>query len=181
MDWQTLQTAKHRHLSTITGDVNPPARWDHVWAETQFEPATAKLTQMEKQLISSGFTHVQLPKDKAPNELWPSFTWKDISSEYEGVFFRVVGGDAASFGQLQQYNAPRLEIVYLGDSNDDLKLGKIDAKANVTLPVTGWSKAAYTGDNSNGYYKHYYMNFKHSDIAEVRPRNMAIKVYKRTA
>ncbi|KAH9409843.1 hypothetical protein TYRP_023674 [Tyrophagus putrescentiae] len=71
-----------------------------------------KVAKLEKESIPIGFTYVQLPKDKAPGELWPSMTWTDISSEYEGVFFRVVGGGADNFGAVQQENAPRLEMVH---------------------------------------------------------------------
>jgi hypothetical protein len=38
-------------------------------------------------------------------------TWNDVSSAYAGVFFRVTGGDAASFGQVQNDNAPILKEV----------------------------------------------------------------------
>ena len=127
-----------------------------------------------------GFTYVQLPKDRAPGELWPSMTWTDISSEYEGVFFRVVGGGAGGFGVVQLENAPRLEMVHTG--NEKHKIQKIhhDLTNNVSIPVTGWSDGVRTGDLSS-IENAFYINFKHTDTAEVRPKNMAVKVYKRTA
>ncbi|KAH9401819.1 chromatin-modulating protein mrc1, partial [Tyrophagus putrescentiae] len=152
-------------------------------AETVFhlkhslEETNKKVAQLEKEAIPIGFTYVQLPKDKAPSELWPSLTWTDISSEYEGVFFRVVGGGAGSFGMVQQENAPRLERVYAG-LNTVLNTGHVEVDHNMSIPVTGWSYGVATGayDGVNVY-----TYFKHTDIAEVRPKNMAIKVYKRTA
>lgn len=43
-----------------------------------------------------GFTYVQYPQQKSPNELWGSFsTWQEIS--YDGAFFRASGGNAAAF------------------------------------------------------------------------------------
>ena len=139
-----------------------------------------KLEKLKKENIPIGFTYVQLPKDKAPGELWPSMTWTDISSEYEGVFFRVVGGGAGGFGVVQLENAPRLEMVHTG--NEKHKIQKIhhDLTNNVSIPVTGWSDGVRTGDLSS-IENAFYINFKHTDTAEVRPKNMAVKVYKRTA
>ncbi len=164
------------------------------------QQTTSRLTETEKTLASElaqtrkelekiknetlipipiGFTYVQLPKDKAPGELWPSMTWIDISSEYEGVFFRVVGGGAESFGVVQKENAPRLEMVHTGFRDYKITANLFsDPTNNVSIPVTGWSEGVLTGGISgNGFY----INFKHTDTAEVRPKNMAIKVYKRTA
>ncbi|KAH9403401.1 chromatin-modulating protein mrc1 [Tyrophagus putrescentiae] len=69
----------------------------HNLQQTASELAYAKRTETKKELLEKlkkeiiplGFTYVQLPKDKAPSELWPSMTWADISKDYEGVFFRV--------------------------------------------------------------------------------------------
>lgn len=129
-------------------------------------------------VIPIGFTYFQLPKDKAPSELWPSMTWSDISSEYEGVFFRVVGGGANSFGVIQQENVPRLETVYVSSGGDDLNKGLVNFGKNMSIPVTGWSKG-YCGAGFTGACMYTY--YKHTDTSEVRPKNMAIKVYKRTA
>ncbi len=105
-------------------------------------------------------------------------TWTDISSEYEGVFFRVVGGGTGGFGVVQQENAPRLEMVHTGYDNYKIKeLHGADTN-NVSIPVTGWSDGLWTGATSG---TDVFINFKHTDTAEVRPKNMAIKVYKRTA
>ncbi len=137
------------------------------------------LEKLNKESIPIGFIYVQLPKDKAPSELWPSMTWTDISADYEGVFFRVVGGDAASFGQVQQGNAPRLGTVHIiYDSVDEINTYH-RAPYNLTIPMNGWSDQICTGSYSGS--NNHYINFKLTDTGEVRPKNMAIKVYKRTA
>ncbi len=153
--------------------------------ENSEQNLTSKLAQTEKELekikkqsIPIGFTYVQLPKDKAPTELWPSLTCTDVSSNYEGVFFRVVGGGAGSFGVVQQENAPRLEMIHTGFIEHKIKNLHGDSSNNVSIPVTGWSDGVGTGSTGSVAV---YTNFKHSDIAEIRPKNMAIKVYKRTA
>ncbi len=149
----------------------------HALADTKAE--LAQLKKDTARAIPLGFTYVQLPKDKAPSELWPSMTWTDISSSYEGVFFRVAGGEAASFGQVQGYNAPRLETIHVDFAGKNPMLTQHFSPYNLSLPMTSWSDAIHTGSSASGNY--FFMNFKHTDVAEVRPKNMAIKVYKRTA
>ena len=142
----------------------------------------SSLAENKKEIAATipiGFTYVQLPKDKPPSELWPSMTWADVSKDYEGVFFRVVGGDAASFGQLQQGNAPRLGTIHSTlHGKDDINTYR-GSPYNLTIPMSGWSDGIFTGSYTGANY--YYMNFKLTDTGEVRPKNMAIKVYKRTA
>ncbi len=138
-----------------------------------------EISKLKNESIPIGFIYVQLPKDRPPTELWPDLTWQDISENYKGVFFRVVGENAASFGQVQLENAPRLETVQIGDAINVLKTAH-GAPNNLTIPITGWSDGIFTGIYSASG-TNYYINFKHTDIAEVRPKNMAIKVYKRTA
>ncbi len=150
---------------------------------TELAETKKEFAQLKKETITLplGFIYVQLPKDKGSGELWPRvMTWTDVSAEYEGVFFCVAGRNAASFGKVQEYNAPRLEMVHSSYDNADV-INKVlgDPPLNMTIPVTGWSEAIYTG--RNGGANRYFMNFKHSNIAEVRPKNMAVKVYKRTA
>ena len=104
-------------------------------------------------------------------------TWTDISSNYEGVFFRVVGGNAGSFGAVQQEDAPRLEGVY-SSKEDPFNKGKVIIDHEMTIPLTGWSQGFRTGDS---YGDAVYTSFKNTYSTEVRPKNMAIKIYKRIA
>ena len=69
------------------------------------------LTNLKKSVISIGFTYVQLPHEKKPSEIWPWMIWEDVSTNYFGVFFRVVGGEAASFGEIQLENTTRIDKV----------------------------------------------------------------------
>lgn len=63
--------------------------------------------------------------------------WKEISSDYEGVFFRVAGGDAAPFGQVQEENAPRLETIITSEQSKVIKKS-YGVNYNMTVPVTGF-------------------------------------------
>ncbi len=68
---------------------------------------TWSLSHLQKLLLNTiknpfpiGFIYVQLPNEKSPTEIWPWMTWNEVSSAYAVVFFRVSGGNAASFGQV---------------------------------------------------------------------------------
>jgi hypothetical protein len=110
-------------------------------------------------------------------------TWKDVSSTYAGVFFRVMGGKAASFGEVQEDDAPRLIEVTTG-FNDHLHLEKggygqyIEYGYNITIPKEGWSDWTITGHYTKDDAITRLTRFQTSG-KEVRPRNMAIRVWKR--
>ncbi len=147
--------------------------------------------------VPIGFIYVQLPNEKAPEEIWPSdwYSWTEVSDAYAGVFFRVVGGDAADFGNTQNDNAPRVDEVkrnwcHLDDDHvnckDEITNPNGDWSASpseyITLRNNDWSDPVWTvrtytqaSDADLADY-HYY----HVSSGEVRPLNMAVKVWKRT-
>jgi hypothetical protein len=96
-------------------------------------------------------------------------TWNDVSSAYAGVFFRVAGGEAASFGQVQGDNAPRLIGVY---SRYCEKLRDNPTSESHLLMKLGRRSGVTAGEPL------FDIDFEMSD-GEVRPRNMAIRVWKR--
>ncbi len=190
-----------------------------VWSSSKMQELLEKLARLQdvlektvqenfetvKSLVSIpiGFIYVQLPNEKAPEEIWPSdwYSWTEVSDAYAGVFFRVVGGDAADFGNTQDDNAPRIDEVKRswcqlkeahGNCTDNsMKLDfKVPDGSIASLPVEniqisakeGWSSPVWTvrtygeaGDATFGD-----VHFYHVSGGEVRPRNMAVKVWKRT-
>ena len=123
--------------------------------------------------VPLGFLYIQLSGQDPPNVLWPSTHWNDVSSSYAGLFFRVVGGEAADFGQIQEANTTRL---------DEVRQCSDFEEYNVKIPADGsWSKKLYTswlyktgGDTTKC------LQFRHS-TSEIRPRNQAVKIWKRVA
>ena len=97
-------------------------------------------------------------------------TWEEVSSYYSGVFFRVVGGNATKFGEIQEDNVPHVVGVNTGYA------GKISGNRtdNNILPIGNWSDWSYTGA-SEGTTR--YTRFRTSG-GEVRPKNMAVRVWK---
>ncbi len=86
-------------------------------------------------------------------------------------FFRVTGGEAASFGQVQGDNAPR---IYETDLDECINHRTYN---NFTLPIGEWSEWTFSGSGSGSplWCRRYL-----TSGGEVRPRNMAIRIWKRT-
>lgn len=121
-------------------------------------------------LVPIGFIYVQLSGQPEPSNIWPTVTWTEITSEYAGLFFRALGSGSASFGYIQAENSPRLTEVsntLVGSVFNDLQ-----------IPVNGgWSSWISTGSTSA--VSHWALQFLVS-TGEVRPRNSAIRIWKRS-
>lgn len=125
---------------------------------------------LKKNPVPVGFTYVQLPREKAPQEIWPQMEWEDVSADYAGVFFRAVGGNAAEFGELQEENSPRLDRVQgtaTGPFNTEVE---ITADGVYSPVVDAYGQTSET--NRVG------LRFRVT-ATEVRPRNMAVRIWKR--
>lgn len=137
----------------------------------QLEDITNRLNSHESAIANTipvGFTYVQLPKEKAPAEIWPNLKWQDVSATYAGLFFRVQGGASAAFGAIQEEDSPRLSKVSMSTA-----AGYTDAGTPIAKGQFGKIKAGITGGP-------WYFQFDVSNT-EVRPRNMAIKIWHRIA
>ena len=159
----------------------------------KIEQFQSSLTAVENNLVPLGFIYVQLPKEKSPAELWPKFQFTEISSTYEGVFFRVLGKGSAEFGAVQAEFAPHIDRIYY----DTCELYPSKFCGTKSFPTTTDARMPLTGGWSGNVVsaKQYdYSNppssstsqwtgtlaFHGAEGSEVRPRNMAVKVWKRT-
>lgn len=134
-----------------------------------------KITKLYKNPVPIGFIYVQLPKEKPPKDIWPTLTWKNISSDYAGVFFRVEGGNSSSFGKTQEGIAPR--IVAVASAKRDYEL-----PTYLSLELGSWSARVFTGSGTchpGGKCSNVGLNFYTTSV-EVRPSNMAVRIWKRT-
>lgn len=122
-------------------------------------------------IVPPGFTCIQLPGQPEPNTLWPTARWEDISSQYAGLFFRAIGGDSKGFGQVQDDNAPRVtEVTGHHVANGDWR-------NPVQLEPGKLSNNMFSG--CGGQWNWWVHQFRVSD-GEVRPRNKAVRIWKRT-
>ncbi len=137
------------------------------------------LVQTMQNPVPLGFIYVQLPKEKSPQEIWPWMSWTDVSSTYDSVFFRVAGSKgAAAFGNVQEEFSPYIDEIKFFQNSPESSSHIEDAKISRN---GGWTGDVLTSGyyNGNGLFHYNYLNF-HTAGGEVRPRNMAIKVWKRT-
>ncbi len=74
-----------------------------------------KLNDLQQNPVPIGFIYVQLPSQPDPKSLWSMVEWKDVTSDYAGLFFRAEGGRSAVFGEIQPENAPTLSSVESGE------------------------------------------------------------------
>jgi len=132
------------------------------------------IENIRKNPFPIGFIYVQLPNEKSPTEIWPWMTWKDITSAYAGLFFRAEGGKSEAFGTIQSENSPRLIGARYGHHDTCKK----DLHNVNTYPNGLWSDWVSSSTESIGWSVITCMSLRVSS-GEVRPRNMAIRVWKR--
>ena len=117
-----------------------------------------------------GFLYSQLPNQSSPLELWPNTNWIEVTQQYAGLFFRAEGGGSETFGQTQQANQSWISSIYSWGYSR-LRTDGIQRDGVVELDQGKWHSCypAY------GLYKIGFYTTK----AEVRPKNTAIKIWKR--
>lgn len=136
--------------------------------------------------VPPGFIYVQLPKEKSPLEIWPRLVWTDVSANYDSTFFRVVGSKTAAFGQAQEESLPHIDKVtsqwceLTSDYACTKDVGHVDRSISLSSKA-GWSERVWAVHGYLDGSKHYgdYYQF-HNSGDEVRPKNMAVRVWKRT-
>lgn len=117
-----------------------------------------------------GFIYVQLPGQPEPYHLWDTVYWIDITSEYAGLFFRVLGGTSEPFGVTQAENSPRITNVQT--------TWLIQTTYSATVSPNGvWSTAVSSGVSQEGNI--WGLRFIQSS-GEIRPRNTAVRIWKRS-
>lgn len=137
-----------------------------------------------------GEIYVQFPTKKSAPELYAYGTWTDITeTEYAGLFFRAAGGDAATFGDIQEEELPNakgeagivqgrssFKGVFFNNGNTNNSMWNSD---NATAKI-GFN-LAQGETNSDGTYKDDTTRRVYKDGGHVTPRNTAIRIWERTA
>jgi hypothetical protein len=140
--------------------------WEEVMQEMD-ERMERMRREMDEKLIPIGFIYSQFPGQPEPGILWPHFQWQDMSPQFSGLFFRVLGQGSDLMGRVQQENSPRLSSVSYQQGMDQISL--------IELIPGVKSMRLFSGGTSGDYGSH---SFNVSG-GEVRPKNMAFKLYKR--
>lgn len=120
--------------------------------------------------------YIQYPHEVEPASLWNCSTnghWVDISNTYADLFFRV-NGNMSTFGALQEENIPRFDKAK--SSHCQRGAGCAWHEGEITIPIGDWSHILnMAADSASSIYRP--ISF-HTSGGEVRPRNMAIKIWK---
>ncbi len=175
------------------------------WSPEKLQEVVEKLVEDRKNPVPLGFIYVQLPKEKAPQEIWSSseleLQWTDISPSYESTFFRVAGSKAAPFGEVQEDFSPFIDQVNYENCEHTETYGQTKCSDDSfhyywNAQLDRESPSSWSGRvlSAHAYYSSLEgqlaedtsttqwtgtLNF-HSVGGEVRPKNMAVKVWKRT-
>ena len=120
--------------------------------------------------IPIGFIYTQLPDQLSPQNMFPSLTWSDVTSQYSGLFFRAEGSGSESFGSIQSANQSRISTVR-GDSYS-FDAGGSTVDFQYELPDRGWSVDLQLHESFLNFYLY-------TTEGEVRPRNTAVRIWKR--
>ncbi|CAG2114635.1 unnamed protein product [Medioppia subpectinata] len=130
----------------------------------------AKIALLEQTKVPIGFIYTQLPDQADPKTLWPTYTWSDVTATYAGQFFRAEGSGSLAFGKgVQAENSPRLSNVHYEST--------VDYAKDITLIPGEWSKYIYSGSEITGATD-YFLKFWMTG-GEVRPRNQAVRIFRR--
>ncbi|KAH9397190.1 hypothetical protein TYRP_003499 [Tyrophagus putrescentiae] len=144
-------------------------------AVRSLKAAVARLQAQDA--VPQDFVYLQLPREKAPGELWPNFIWNDISRYYAGQFFRVIGGAAAPLTEVQKGSIPYISQVKhcnacpYGDMHSSISMDFRSTKeSEVVLSAAKFRNYGTTWSDGISF---------NWTAGEVRPRNMAYKVWVR--
>src|SRR5699024_11213614 len=118
--------------------------------QNSLEESKKEIANLKQNPVPLGFIYVQLSNQPEPKTMWSAVTWKDVTSEYAGQFFRAEGGGAAPFGQIQGENVPRItdarvEYHQTKEANnhkppvDDHGVNAGNWWDHITMNVGGWS------------------------------------------
>jgi hypothetical protein len=145
-----------------------------IWSSSRIQNTlldkSKKLINLENNPVPIGFIYTQIPGQPEPKKIWPNIDWKDITSEYAGLFFRAEGANSAKFEELQSDSSPRLIAVTSVFRHSDIIGTRMEVKSGEV------SKTIYSGTYGDG--NNYGFKFEVSG-GEVRPTNKAIRIWKR--
>ena len=137
------------------------------------EKLSSEVENLQKNPVPVGFIYYEHHGQPAPQSLWPGVTWKDVTLEYAGLFFRALGGGSDEFGNVQVGDSPRLTQVEVRHSQP-YRFQEV-----VPIPSGSWSDWMFTG--TSGSVNHQYAHRVYISNPEIRPKNAAIRIWRREA
>lgn len=140
----------------------------------------SSLNNILKASLPVGFIYMQLRGQSTPDVLFNTTgKWQDISNQFAGEFFRVSGGNSASFGSVQNEGLPNI----IGSINGIICMDTSSMSGSF-LPSSGFTRTyAINGGGIQGYRNiNFYAsgsNSLYGASAHVTPYNSAIRIWKK--
>ena len=131
----------------------------------------ADISSLKDSSMPIGFLYIEIPNQSSPEQLWPSLQWTDVTTQYAGLFFRAEGGDSSSFGDIQEDNTRRLKFV---ETSRYYSTGSKETKVGSWTDMYRVDDVSDKVDLSNAPDIRFYISG-----GEIRPRNMAMRIWKR--
>ncbi|CAG2102107.1 unnamed protein product [Medioppia subpectinata] len=175
---QQSEISKLKHEYELQKSEITQLKLDHGKQQTEISKSQqdvkqcqSKIAQVSQGQLPIGFIYVQYPHQSDPNHIWPTYTWSEVTAQYAGQFFRAEGGGSLTFNQgVQGDNAPRITKIAFRSGRDGGDNWEID------VPSSGWSPLVITG----GWKGSWVLSKYYVSGGEVRPRNQAVRIFKRT-
>lgn len=137
--------------------------------------------------------YIQYPSQSAPSDLFGLTTWTDVSSNYEGAFFRANGGASASFGTKQAEGLPEIYgelgfhvadapgfYIYTNPSGYSGAFGAASKSGSLATGYGG-GVSSQSGGRVATFSAEKYNSIYNKNESHVTPVNYSIKIWKRTA
>lgn len=141
---------------------------------------TTEVKALNASILPIGLIYIEYYAQASPQTLWPSATWNDVTDEYSGLFFRALGGNSESWGLEQNECAPRITEMEYKEKGSQRNTSNKWPSPN-TISANGWSSYGFAGYSYwNPHDQEFYeaLRFNTADC-EVRPKNQAIRIWKR--
>ena len=122
-------------------------------------------------IVVPGYKYIQYGRQSEPSDLWPSYQWRDISTQYSGLFFRAMDNRSEEFGLIQNQSYTHLsEVSFGGHFDSDSRVMN-----EISLEDNNWSPYLRSGSYGGVWTGILFNKTDH----EVRPRKQAIRIWQR--
>ncbi|XP_054155122.1 uncharacterized protein LOC128953642 [Oppia nitens] len=143
---------------------------------TKVNKIVKQMADLQKNMIPIGFIYVQLSGQSDPKKLWPNYTWSNVTNDYAGLFFRAASNTSALFDakkvNIQEAGERMITHINAVGLNQVSHTDKTQER-DIQLPVDGNTTELVPGEALNS------LKFTVQND-ELRPRNTAILIWKRT-
>ena len=157
----------------LAGELLFMARW-HLNDTEDLNLEIQSLKTKSDSLIPLGFLYTQYPLNLSPIELWPNMSWLEVTNKFANLFFRAEGPETEPFGTMQLANQSWISNIITGGykptSFDNYRVEVENYPLNDRLGH--WTKLF----KNQAFFDR--IEFFTTD-SEVRPKNTAIKIWKR--